>query len=102
MIKPVKGTAFIIEDKTDSLSDSKSLREHGFQMTDEKNVGVSGIIYEVTNQDPCKECGSFDEFKKGDHVIYSKFLAEQIEYKEDGKLVENLKTIPVSGIFAFI
>ncbi len=105
-IKPVEGMCFVIEDVHDGLTDA--VREMGFVSTAEVNAGATGVVYEISNGSrECEKCGAYavppPPVKKGDHIIFSKFVAEHIILHDgDGKEIKNLKTVPVEAILGVI
>lgn len=97
---PAPGYAFIIEDQKDDVSESGLILTHRNQ-----SKGSIGYIHAVNGSVLCPRCAgecTNDSFKKGDHVIYSKFVAEQVDYKEAGMKEGKLFSVPVDAILAKI
>lgn len=97
MIIPMKGMAFVIEDVADNLKAYNILKEQGFVQSDAhtQNAGVSGIVHAVGENE--------QGVKEGDHVIYSRLIAEQVIVNgDDGKPMKNLRQVPCDSISAFI
>lgn len=102
MIKPAPGTVFIIEDKED-FSDLEKL---GLDMPEEtqRGVGSVGTILSITHD----QHGLFPRFRHwlfadrvvqqyraGQRVIFDKFIASDIVYRENGVEIERLKSVPI-------
>lgn len=108
MIHPVPGMAFVIEEKQQAVAKESALAKAGFSESEahQRNVGVMGTIYAVNESDLCGGCGRKCKkvgFRPGQMVIYSKFIAEQIELKQDdGTPIKDLRSVPVNGILATI
>lgn len=104
MIKPALGYAFIIED-TKELQDS-TLKEQGFVLSEEKPAGSTGVVYAINDSiNKCKKCGEgvfITQFKKGDRVIFSKFVAEQIDLQADDIPKGRLRAVPSDMILGQI
>ena len=108
MISPTPGFAFVIEDKKDDTT------KGGIALTEtSRGMKVVGTIYQVTN-----EKGGFlyelflrffaskndRNYKKGDRIIFSRYVTEDCPYIEDeeGKEIEGLFFISTSLISATI
>lgn len=108
MIDPVPGMAFVIEDKQEVVAKDSALGKVGFSESEahQRNVGVMGTIYAVNESHLCGACGKKCKavgFKPGQKVLYSKFIAEQIEYKDEaGNQIKDLRSVPVNGILAIV
>lgn len=99
-MKPSPGYAFIIEDQKDSQSKSGIVIEHR-----NKSKGAMGKIYAVNPTVICPHCQASVErtdLNVGDHVIYSRFVGECIDYKEEGMPEGRLFAVPVDAILAHI
>jgi co-chaperonin GroES (HSP10) len=97
---PSPGVAFIIEEeKADST-------ESGIVLTHKnKSKGAIGYIYAVDGTVLCPHCQESctrKDLKPGDHVIYSRFVAEYIGYREPDMPKGRLFSVPVDAILAKI
>ena len=78
--KPLNGQAFIIEEV-------KTEGKHGIILPNEKKVGSMGTIFAIEDN----ECG----LKKGDRVIFSKFVFEDIHVPDEkGEPIPHMKYGP--------
>lgn len=105
MIQPTSGMSFILEDKQQAVKEGSSLAGMGFEATTDRLAGVTGVIYAINTEKDCPKCGhSYDHLnlKAGDRVIYSKFVAEQIEYEAEDIPKGRLRSVPVDAILATI
>lgn len=94
-VEPVKGMCLVVEDKQDALSGASALKASGFTDVSERSTGVTGRVYAVGENE--------HGLKAGDHVIYSKFVAEQILLKdESGNEIEGLKSVPTDAVIGRI
>ena len=109
-IKPAPAQAFVIEDAEDYSVYEKT----GLQIPEDakKGVGSTGIILAVTHE--CE--GLFPRirhwlfaeriqkiWRKGDHVIYDKFIANDIYIRdESGEEIKRLKCVPIDCILGSI
>lgn len=105
MIKPAPGFAFVIEDK----EDFSNLEKLGLDMPEEevRGVGSVGTILSVTHE----QQGVFarlrhwlfadrvvPRYMAGQRVIFDRFIASDIAFRENGVEVERLKTVPTDCI----
>lgn len=86
--------AFIIEDARTVLDKDSKLVETGFVISDEKLAGTSGVIHSVSK--------NRQGFNAGDHVIFSKFNAEQIDLKAEDIPRGRLRAVPTDSILGWI
>ena len=110
MITPSPGFAFIIEDE----ENYSSLEGIGLEMPDDerKGVGSTGIILSVSNiqQGLLPRLRHwlfadmiFNTYKVGEKVIYDKFVASDIYYRDkDGNEIKRLKSVPCDCILGLI
>lgn len=99
MLQPSPSMAFIIQDMQDSQTAS------GIVLTAEKRKTGQGTIYAVNCDVVCPHCTQrFDrkDLKKGDKVLFSRYVAEQIEYDGDGLKGKIVWSIPLDSILAKI
>ena len=111
-IRPSKGFAFIEEDTQDPLREGSSLKDSGFELTDNHNVGVygdviavnnssGGFIYELWSKMFGRDLRTI--FRIGQKVIFSKFVAERIYLEDDdGKEMTNIRCVPTEMILGII
>jgi co-chaperonin GroES (HSP10) len=96
MIEPTAGQAFIVEDTKEDTTASGIVLNHK-----NKSKGAIGTIYAINPSVLCPHCQELAQaqLKVGDHVIYSRFVAEHVELKEvqtNGRLF----CVPVDAILA--
>jgi len=99
-MKPNAGYAFIIEDKKEEVSSSGIILSN----KSENKAGI-GTIYEINQTILCPYCVKTIKhtlFQKGDRIIYSTFVAEHLDYKEEGMPEGRLFSIPTDAILAQI
>ena len=99
-MKPSPGYAFIIEDEKPTETETGIALRHT-----NKSAGSMGIIYAINGKVICPHCQEAcnrDDLKKGDHVVYSRFTAEHIEFSEEGMPKGRLFAVPVESILAQI
>jgi len=98
---PTPGLAFIVEDKKETASKMGILLVH-----QNDNVGLIGKIIALNPVVHCPHCTekyTRDDLKVGDHVIYSKYVSEHVELKEDEKrLGGRIFSVPLDSILAII
>lgn len=105
MIKPAPGYAFIVED----AEDFSNLEKLGLDMPEEamRGVGSVGTILSVTHEQqgffPWLRYLLFAErvipqYRKGQRVIFDRFVASDILYREKGIEVERLKSVAIDCI----
>lgn len=110
MIKPAPGFAFVIEDS----ENYSNLEEMGIQMPEEalRGVGSTGTVFSITSE----QTGAlrrirhwlfadriFIYCKKGDRVIFDKFVASDIYFrKPNGEEIRGLKSVPIDCILGTI
>lgn len=87
MIHPINQIAYIQEEV-------EQVSKFGILLPDAR-ISAQGTIYAI-------EEDNVHGLKVGDHVLYSKFAAEDVDYKEDGKKIENLKSMHIDSINALI
>lgn len=101
MITPLHGYTLIIEDRTDSLASHGKLKESGFVNPNEKNIGVTGVVYATSPYEwKCDQCGRMQNcapVKEGDKVVFSKFVAEHLD-----DVKERLRSVPTDAILGII
>lgn len=108
MITPVPGMCFVIEDKRNDLAGRETLKEMGFVQSQAhvQRSGATGTILAVNEETLCPACGSKRSsvgFKPGDRIVFSRYIADQIDMKdENGERIENLLSVPCDGILGFI
>lgn len=99
-MKPAPGYCFIIEDT------KKDITESGLHVAHKtKEKGSIGTIYEVNGDVICPHCQdscSMDFFKKGDRVLYSRYVAEFIDYREPDMKEGRLFSLPTDALLAKI
>ena len=103
MISPTAGLSFIVEDKQEAVKQGSSLAGMGFEATTDRLAAQTGIIYAINSEKDCPKCNHhYDHLnlKKGDRVIYSKFVAEQIDYEAEDIPKGRLRAVPVDSILA--
>lgn len=96
MIEPSPSMCFIIQDEKEETSASGIFLNH-----QNKRKASHGIIYALNTQVVCPHCiQQFDrkDLSVGDKVLFSRYIAEQIEIDElKGKIVFSL---PLDAILA--
>ena len=109
-IKPTPGTCFLIED----AEDFSQLEKMGLMMPGDslKGVGSTGVILSVTHhQQGCwprlrhwfLADRVVQRFKAGQHVIYDKFIASDIYFRdENGEEIKRLKSVATDCILGEI
>lgn len=99
-MKPSPSYALIIEDiKQDQTSFGLVLSHQT------KYVNSVGTVYAIDGKCPCPHCHAQftrDDIKEGDRVIYSKFIAENIDYKTPDMPEGRLMAVPIDAILAII
>jgi GTPase Era involved in 16S rRNA processing len=96
MIKPSPNMAFIIEDNADTSGKYNSAKKAGLiiaENAENQLSGTTGIIYAVDKN---------DHFKKGDRVIYSRFVAERVEVNEKDIPPGRLRAVPIDCLLGWI
>lgn len=99
-MKPSPSYALIIEDQKEDKTQFGLILNH-----QTKYVNSIGTIYEINGTVNCPHCmGKYDrnDLKKGDRVIYSKFTAENIDYKTPDMPEGRLMAVPIDSILATI
>lgn len=101
MIKPAIGYAFIIENTRELKKGT--LSQEGFILSEKGLMGTSGVIYSINGDTCCSKCKkSIPQFKEGDNVIFSKFVAEQIDIDLPDVPRGRLRAVPVEMILGKI
>lgn len=100
-LSPTQGLAFIIEDKKETTTKS------GIVLAlKNDNVGAMGRIHSINPVSYCPHCSKEykrDDLKVGDHVVYSKFVAEHVEIQEvEKEHGGRLFSCPIDSILAVI
>ena len=100
MLQPSPSVAFVIQDIQEKTTAS------GFLIsTNDKRKSGQGTIYSINCQVVCPHCTQhFDrkDLKTGDKVLFSRYVAEQIEYEGDGLKGKTVWAIPLDSILAKI
>lgn len=99
-MKPSPGIAFIIEDEKADRTSSGLYLSH-----QNKSAGAMGVIYAIDGSVICPHCQKWckrEDVKPGDRVLYSRFVAEHVEYRESGMKEGRLFAVPVDAILAKI
>ena len=87
------------------LQDTETETSFGLVLTKDKRKSGQGVIYAVNGDVVCPHCTQrFDrkDLKAGDKVLFSRYVAEQIEYEEDGLKGKIIWSVPVDSILAKI
>lgn len=74
-------------------------------LTKEKKNAGHGVIHSLNSTVVCPHCTQkFDrkDLRAGDHVLFSKYVAEQIEYDGDGLKGKIIWAVPLDSILAKI
>lgn len=102
MITPASGYAFVIEDENDGLTEGA--RALGLVSAERRLAGTTGVLYSINDTKKCPQCGFGEDsgFKIGDRVIYSKFVAEQIDLIADDVPRGRLRALPVDSLLGKI
>lgn len=91
--------AFIIQDMKEKTTAS------GILLAEEKRKTGQGTVYSINCDVVCPHCTQrFDrkDLKVGDKVLFSRYVAEQIEYDGDGLKGKIVWSIPLDSILAKI
>lgn len=99
MLAPSPGMAFVIQDMEDTVHSS------GIILSKEKRKSGQGVIYSVNTDVICPHCTekfNRKDLQEGDKIIFSKYVAEQIEYEGDGLKGKIVWSLPVDSILAKI
>lgn len=99
MLSPSPSMAFIVQDMQDQQTSS------GIILAVEKRKTGQGTIYAVNCGVVCPHCTQqFDrkDLQAGDRVLFSRYVAEQIEYDGDGLKGKILWSVPIDSILAKI
>lgn len=100
MLEPSPSMCFIIQDTKEKESSS------GFILSvDDKRKHGQGTIYSLNSEVVCPHC--VEKFNRkdlavGDKVMFSKYVAEQIEYDGDGLKGKVVFAVPIDSILAKI
>ena len=100
MLQPSPSMAFVIQDIQESTTASGIV----INSKDKRKSG-QGTIYSINCQVVCPHCTQhFDrkDLKTGDKVLFSRYVAEQIEYEGDGLKGKTVWAIPLDSILAKI
>lgn len=100
MLIPSPSMAFIIQDEKDAQTASGIILHTG----DKRKPG-QGTIHSINCSVVCPHCiQQFDrkDLKVGDKVLFSRYVAEQIEYDGDGLKGKVVYSTPIDSILAKI
>lgn len=100
MLQPSPSMSFIIQDMQENESQSGII----LSTTDKRKTG-QGTIYSINCKVVCPHCiQQFDrkDLEKGDKVLFSRYVAEQIEYDGDGLKGKVVWSVPIDSILAKI
>ena len=100
MLIPSPSMCFIIEDKKPDSTASGIVLSHR-----RDGKGSHGTIYAINTETVCPHCiQMFDrkDLKPGDRVIYSRYVAEQIEHDSDDLKGKIVFAVPLDSILAKI
>jgi co-chaperonin GroES (HSP10) len=100
MLMPSPSMAFIIQDEKESQTQSGIVIA-----TDNKRKPGQGTIYSINATVVCPHCTQqFDrkDLAVGDKVLFSRYVAEQVEYDGDGLKGKVVYSVPLDSILAKI
>ncbi len=100
MLEPSPSMCFIIQEEKDKVSESGIIIS-----SNDKRKACHGVIYALNSTVVCPHCiQQFDrkDLKVGDRVLFSRYVAEQIEYEEDGLKGKILYSVPLDSVLAKI
>lgn len=100
MLQPSPSMCFIIQEVKEQVSTSGIILNTG----DKRKSGI-GVIYSLNNSVVCPHCiQHFDrkDLDVGDRVIFSKYVAEQIEYDGEGLKGKIVFAVPLDSVLAKI
>ena len=102
MIRPAAGFAFVIEDENDGLT--QAAKDLGLISAQKKLAGTTGVLYAINDVTKCPKCGEGGDsgFRVGEKVIYSKFVAEQIDIVADDIPRGRLRALPIESLLGKI
>lgn len=92
--------AFIIQDEKESVTASGLIVS-----TDTKRKPGQGTIYSINPSVVCPHCTQqFDrkDLAVGDKVLFSRYVAEQVEYEGEGLKGKVVYSVPLDSILAKI
>lgn len=100
MLYPSPSMCFIIEEEKERSTQGGILLEHG-----NKGKSSHGTIYSINASVACPHCTQYFDRKDlsvGDRVIYSRYVAEQIDHDGDGLKGKRLFAVPLDSVLAKI
>lgn len=100
MLIPSPSMTFIVQDMKESQTQSGIIISTG----DKRKTG-QGTIHSINAEVVCPHCTQkFDrkDLQAGDKVIFSRYVAEQIEYEGDGLKGKIVWSVPIDSILAKI
>lgn len=100
MLYPSPSMCFILEEEKASQSTSGILLQHN-----RSGKSSHGVIYSINAEVVCPHCvQKFDrkDLSVGDRVIYSRYVAEQIEHDEGDLKGKIVYAVPLDSILAKI
>lgn len=100
MIVPSPSMAFIIQEEKEQVSASGIIVETG-----KKGKASHGVIHAINTKVVCPHCTQkFDrkDLKAGDKVLFSRYVAEQIEISEEGLKDKKVYAVYLDAILAKI
>lgn len=101
MLQPSPSMAFIIQE-TESVHQSGALT---LVLAKEKKNAGRGIIHSINSTVVCPHCTerfNRKDLQVGDSVLFSRYVAEQIETDEDGLKGKIVWAVPIDSILAKI
>jgi len=100
MLLPSPSMCFIVQEEKESVSESGLVLAH-----QNKRKASHGVIHSINAEVHCPHCSekfNRKDLKEGDRVIFSRYVAEQIEYDGDGLKGKVLFSVPLDAVLAKI